>query len=274
MRPLLFACLAACAVLVTACAGDDPVASNAGSQIYADQGFYPTIGGSTWYYRVDTTGQTGGLKKDVARRTATMVGTTMLDTTTWAVQAIETVQGGASTIDTVYVRKGGDGVYMSSPALRNFSLLPGLPGGSTLPKEILLLPYLIVPNLSWDLINFEFTGIPLVQIYFRVKATYVGVQSVTTESQVFKDCARIRIDIDARFPNPENPTDLFNPIVIKESGNFWMSRPFGLVVGDGSEAAFLMLRGRIPLTFARRIVHQEVMTFNVVQPADSCYGRK
>lgn len=273
MRHLAAAtCLAACALLFAACAGDDPVASNAGSEIFVDQGFYPTEIGSTWHYRIDTTGATGGVKKDVARRTATIVGTTVIDTTTWAVQAIETVQGGTSTIDTLFVRKGADGVYLSSPTLRSFALVPGLPIGN-FPKEFLVLPYLIVPNLSWELINFEFTGIPLIQIYFRVKATYLGVQNVATEARTFKDCARIRIDIDARFPNPENPTDILNPLVIKENAVFAMTRPFGLVMADGSEAVLELLRGRIPFGFARRTAHQEVLTFDVVQPGDGCYGR-
>ena len=268
--PILFA-----VVLISgfSSCNDTTVISGSGQPFLFDQHFYPTEIGTFWNYRVDTTGQSGPTVRDVSRITARIRGSIVLDSLQYTVQENETISGANTTFDTLYIRKDGEGIHLSSPSLRQGfgGPLSGFIG--SFPKEFLILPANLESTSSWNIINFEFNQIPIFPIYFRVNASYLGKETVQTDFKTYKECARIRIDIDARFPNPQNPTDFLNPLIIKENASFWLARPLGLVVGDGSSLVFTLLSGQIPLSLTKRRVHQEVMGLEIVQPHDPCNGR-
>jgi hypothetical protein len=86
----------------------------------------------------------------------------------------------------------------------------------------------------------------------------------------FHDCAHVQLIIEAQFPNPQNPTDILNPIRLNETADFYFTHPQGLVLAEGSAAVFRILRGSIPLdrTYAR--VRQEITAMSIVQPDPFC----
>lgn len=256
--------------LIISCDDSTTVVTSNAQPLYADQQFYPMEEGTFWRYRIDTTGVTGPTVRDVGRVTSRIMGRITFDSLVYSVQTNETVMGISSTIDTVFVRKDDQGVFFSSPTLRSFSLFPGLPGFSGFPKEYLILPKDPSARPNWVLINFEFNQIPFFPIYFRVTASYLGRETIQTDFRTFKNCARVKIDIDARLPNPANPQDIFNPLIIRENASFWFAQPLGLVVGDGNEAIFTLLNGRIPIGILQRRIHQEVIGLEIVQPPDTC----
>jgi hypothetical protein len=254
--------------LLAACAEDAPPVSSNGERIYADQQYYPVTTGTVWEYRIDTTSTGGQNFKDIGRRFSTIGGIADFDSVAYTIQQNRTVSGGSETTDTLFVRKNRDGVYLSTPGLRQLAMLPSFPGVDlgTIPREILLLPYAAIPGTFWRVFNFEFNQIPIFPIYFRVQGEFVGVQNVRTDWMEFKDCMRIRLSIDARFPNLQDPTNILNPLLIKESADFWFTHPGGLVLADGSKAVFAFLGGALPLspTFGRQRL--EVVSMNLVQP--------
>ena len=257
------------AALIASCS-DDPVTVTNTDPLLYDAQYYPTTKGSSWRYRVDTTGVSGQTMRDVERRTTRIGGMITLDSVRYAIQETEVKAGVNTTYDTVYVRKDEKGVWMSSPSLRLLSRLGGFQGFAGFPKEFLIVPANITTESNWDIIRFDFTAIPLVQIYYHVTASYLGRESIQTDYKTYKECARIRISVDARFPNPANPQDLLNPIIIRDNAEFWLARPLGLVVGDGSESVFSLLSGRIPFSLQKKRLHMEVMGLDIVQPADPC----
>lgn len=250
--------------LCASCADDAPPVSNSGERVYADQQFYPVTEGTRWEYRIDTTSVSGQKYKDVGRQFSLIGGIADFDSIAYTIQQNRTVMGGAETTDTLFVRKDRVGVYLSTPSLRSFSSLPSFPGLdlSGIPKEILLLPYAAIPGQTWRVFNFEYT-IAIITISFRVEGDYIGVENVRTDWMEFKNCTRIRLSIDARIPNIQNP---LSPIVIKESADFWFTHPGGLVVADGSKAVFAFLGGTLPLgtTFGKQRL--EVVSMDVRQP--------
>ncbi len=264
------------ALLLTLALGScskSPVSSG-GEPIYADQQYYPTLKGTFWTYRIDTTGSDGRTVRDVQRQTSRIIGSMEGDSGIYAVQVNEVSAGVDVTFDTLYIRKSGRGVHFTSPALRA-GLLPNLPGIGSFPSELLLVPFPLEETYgtTWSILNFEFNQIPLFPIYIRVKAAFIGYETVTTDTRTFKNCARILVTIDARFPNLQNPQDLLNPTIIKENASFWLCRPLGLVMGDGSSLLFALLGGRLPFTLQRRRVHQELLNCDIVQPKDPCVER-
>lgn len=265
---LLPTCLAL--VLLASCGEDSaPVVSADAQKLYADQKYYPFIDGTFWRYRVDTTGESGVTVRDVARRYVRISGTKIVDTLVYTVQSTETTEGIRTTFDTLYLRRTSTGVYASSPMLRNFSLPAPLPDIG-FPKEVLLIPDPLESTPSWSIVNFEYNQIPFIPIHFRISGAYLGLETVQTDFMLFKQCARIRIDLDVRLPNLEDPTDILHPTIIRETASFWFARPLGLVAADGSEIVFTLFAGRIPLNLPQRRVHQEVLGFDIIQPKTPC----
>ncbi|MDH7515159.1 MAG: hypothetical protein QHI48_04705 [Bacteroidota bacterium] len=271
MRHVIILSLACTAFLMTSCSDDTTVVTANAVPFLVDQQYYPTEEGTFWRYRVDTTGVTGPTVRDVSRKTSRMVGTIRIDSLVYAVQVNETVSGVTTTRDTVYIRKDAQGVHGSSPALRNFSGLGSiLPNFPSFPKEYLLIPADISSRSSWDILRFEYNQIPLIPIRFIVTASYLGRETIQTDDRSFRECAKIRVSLDIRLPNLQNPQDILNPIVIQEDADFWFSRPLGLVVGDGAQTIFTLLEGGLPFTPARRRVHMEVIGYEIVQPTGRC----
>lgn len=265
---LALACLALWGGL--SCAGDDPVPVTSTEPLLHDAQFYPTTAGTFWRYRVDTTGADGRTVRDVERRTVRIGRTVTIDSTVYTVQETEIVAGVDSRYDTVYIRKDAAGVWLSSPSLRQLSVFAGIPGFPGFPKEFLVMPADPGTQANWDIIRFDFTPIPFVQIYYYVTAAYLGRETIQTDSHTYRECARIRISLNMRFPNPQNPQDILNPIIVRDDAEFWLARPLGLVVGDGAESIFTMLSGRIPFSLVRKRMHMEVLGMDIVQPPDPC----
>lgn len=258
-------------LLVTACTDDPPAVSMQGDPILADMQYYPLVQGSAWQYRIDTTGSSG-TATGVGQVQSVIVGTYEADDFTYTVQLNRMIMGGVAEDDTVYVRKAEDGVRMSSPGLQQIGQLTeilGLPIGD-LPTEFLAVPYAGGFQASWDILNIEYNQIPFFPIYYRVKGEYRGIKDVETDMRTYRDCAHVVISIEAQLPNLEDPTNILNPLRINESASFWFTRPHGLVVADGSNAIFALLRGGIPLsdTFGR--TRQEVIDMDIVQPDPLC----
>jgi len=271
MKQILpYASLLILSVLLLSCDNDNPSVSHEGEILLVDQNYYPELEGTTWQYRIDTSNATGSMLRDVARRTARVQSRQIIDSVTYTVQINETSGAGGTSTDTLFFRKSAGGLFVSSPALQFLSIIPEIPGIGEFPKEYPVLRIPLVVQTTWPIIEFEFDQIPFFPIYYRVNATYLGLESIQTDIRIFKDCARVRIDLDARFPNPENPTDIFNPLIIKESASFWFSRPIGLVVGDGSEAVVGLISGNLPLANAQRRMRIEIMALDIVQPPDTC----
>jgi hypothetical protein len=267
----LFALLSFTLLVASCTQKEDPV-STTGERVLVDAQYYPTLPETVWQYRMDSTGADRKTVRDVYRVEARLTGETFVSNDTlYAVQLNETVKPSGSTFDTLYVRKDDRGVFMSSPPLRGFSLLSQF-GLGNFPKEFMILPLHPEYVTVWDIIRFDFTQIPLLNIHFYVTAQYMGREAVTTSAGVFKDCAKVRISVDAVFPNPQNPTDILNPIRIRDNADFWMARPLGIVVGDGAESIFLLMNGRIPLSLggSTKKLRMEVLDMSIAQPTGPC----
>jgi len=270
MRNLIVLLPAVAALLLFSC-DDAPTVVNSGDRIfYSDQGYYPTEENTFWRYRIDTTGVSGLTMRDVIRRTSRIFGRINIDSLEYTLQINENVGGVNTTYDTLYIRKTESGVYLSSPQLQTFSRFGSFLGD--FPKEVLLIPASLSSASTWNIINYQFDQIPFFPIYFRVSASFLNKESIQLDLTTFKECIKIRVDIDARLPNLQNPQDFLNPTIIKESANFWLSRPLGLVAGDGSEVVFVLLQGRIPLALVKRRMHQELIGFDIIQPKSECPG--
>ncbi len=258
------------ALLFAACAEDAPTVNTEGVTLMADAGYYPTLPECTWEYRVDSI-RAGVTQKGIATVRAYTRGLFANDSVEYRVQVNEVSKGTSVEYDTVYVRKAAEGVRLSSPGLQSLSGLPSLPGFSIgdIPRDFLVVPYTNFLG-NWDILNIEFNQIPLITIYFRVKGRNLGVSDAVTDMGTFHDCAHVQLIIEAQFPNPQNPTDILNPIRLNETADFYFTHPQGLVLAEGSAAVFRILRGSIPLdrTYAR--VRQEITAMSIVQPDPFC----
>jgi hypothetical protein len=270
--------LLAFTLLVASCTQKEDPVSSTGERVLADAQYYPTLPETVWHYRVDSTGADKKLVRDAYRVNTRVTGGTFVNNdTVYAVQVNETVKPTGSTYDTLYIRKDDRGVFMSSPVLRGFSLLGQFPQlgqflSGDFPKEFMILPLHPEYVTNWDILRFDLTGIPIIQVYFHVTAQYMGRENVTTSAGVYKDCAKVRISIDATFPNPADPTNILNPIRIRDNADFWMARPLGIVVGDGAESIFLLMNGRIPLSLtpSTKKLRMEVLDMSIAQPSGAC----
>ena len=256
------------------CTKETSIVTSDARKLIADMRYYPTFPSTIWRYRIDTTGATGGTVINAAQRISRITGTTVFDNKEYTVQVNENINGADVTYDTIYVRKATDGLYVTSPVLRTLGRLPGFPGMNIqIPSEFKLFPYPLETASTWQLLNIEFNQIPFFPIYVRVNGDYLGRETVPTTMMTFKDLARVRLRIDARLPNPQDPTNFLNPLVIKEEATFAFGRPLGLLVGDGSQILFTILTGQIPLEQSQKRVHTEVTSYEVVQPNEPCGTR-
>lgn len=264
---VLFCVLACCSA---GCTEDPPSALPSSVPFYADQQYYPTESGTRWTYRIDTISRGGSTTRDIGRRLCRIVGPLRVDSMDYVLQVNENTGTGSASVDSIYIRKNAEGVYLSSPQLRLLSQLGSLQLPIVIPSEFLIVPQNVLPGLSWSIVNIEFNQIPLFPIYFRVAATYVTREDIQLDNGRYRDCAKIRMEVSARFPNPQDPTNLLNPLIINETAFFWLSKPFGIVAGDGSETVFAMLRGELPLTQSSTHMRHEIIGMDIVQPHVSC----
>jgi len=262
-----FMILLTIALSVSACTDDPAPVTSSGTELFADQQYYPVMEGSTWDYRLDSAGVSG-----VAQIRARMVGTRAVDSLTYAVQVNEIRPGGQVESDTQYVRKTGVGIMMSSPGLLTLGTISVIPGGPAIeiPREFLIIPFNPGFQATWDILNIEFNQIPIFPIYFRVKGRYIGTGDVTTSQGTLRNVARVTVSIEARLPNLEDPTDFLNPLVLNEKADFYFTRPYGLALVDGSAAVFTLLRGNIPLASSFPKLRQELVDMDIVQPMPVC----
>jgi len=256
------------AIALFSCTEALPV-SESGEELMADQHYYPLLDGNTWEYRVDTASASGVMVKDIARRYSSISGTHEESGRSYSIQMNRIVTSVETTFDTTYVRRNDIGVYQTTPGLLLLSGVGGIPGlpDFNMPDEILAIPLAAgAPGSTWEIIDFEYLDIPMFPIYFRVKGHDLGIESVQTDMGMFYECRRIRFSIDIRLPNMEDPTDIFNPMLIKEEADFWYTHPQGLVVADGSSAVFGLLEGTLPLSSGFTHMRFEVVNMDIVQP--------
>ncbi|MBE0642606.1 MAG: hypothetical protein IH600_00835 [Bacteroidetes bacterium] len=270
MRSFVLLSLFAAAFLLAACTEDAPTVNSEGVKLMADAGYYPTLPGSTWEYRVDSI-RGGVTQKGIAMVRTSIGGTFSNDSVEYRVQVNEITNAAGVEYDTLYARKADEGVRLSSPGLQSLSGLPSLPGFSIgdIPRDFLVVPYTTFLG-TWDILNIEFNQIPLITIYFRVKGRNLGISDAVTELRTFRDCAHVQLIIEAQFPNPQNPTDILNPIRLNETADFYFTRPQGLVLAEGSAAVFRILRGNIPLDRTYPRVRQEITAMSITQPEPFC----
>ncbi|MBN1447768.1 MAG: hypothetical protein JXA28_07535, partial [Bacteroidetes bacterium] len=112
--------------LLPACTEDVPPLTADGITVLADAQFYPTLQGSAWEYRVDTTGGSG-LVTGAGSVRAAITGTFTDGTLLYAVQVNQVTLGGVSETDSLYIRHAEDGVRVSSPGLQQLSGIPPIP---------------------------------------------------------------------------------------------------------------------------------------------------
>ena len=257
-------------LLLAACTEDAPTVSESGTQLMADAGYYPTLPDSRWQYRIVTT-RGGVTQTGVATVRAAMLGTILADSVEYHVQVNEISSGTTVENDTIYVRKAADGVRLSSPGLQSLSGIPAIPGINIgeIPKDFLIVPYTTFQG-SWEIFKIEYSPIPLITLFFRVDGSYMGLTDVQTGLRTFRQCARVRLTVQAQFPDPQNPTDILNPIRFNESADFYFTRPQGLVLAEGSAAVFRVLRGNIPLDRTYPRVRQEATGLDIPQPEPFC----
>ncbi len=260
-----------CSLLVlvfASCTEAPPEVTMDGTPVYADMQYFPTGVGSAWEYRIDTTGN-GNTSKGVAQVRSVIAGTRRIDSVDYAVQVNQIISGAGSEFDTLFVRKTAQGVMISSPGLlqlASVSLIPGLPI-EDIPREFLAVPAPGTFQSEWQIFNFEFNPIPLVTVYYRINGRFRGIENVQTDQRLYRDCARVTLTIEAQIPNPEN---ILVPFRINESADFYYTRPHGLVVADGSNAIFTLLRGGLPLGLEYNRTRQEVITFDIPPPDPFC----
>ncbi|GEM_PF-1296845 len=253
------------------CGETDTVVVSGAREIWHDAKWYPTTIGSVWRYRIDTTDASGDLVPGVFRRTTRIIGDITYDGKRYVVQVNEDVAANTVSFDTTYIRKADDGLYFSSPSLLMLSNLPGIPGsGSGIPRDFKLLPYPLESTPGWEIFNYDIELIPFFKPHIYINARNLGLETVVTEMQTFRDCLRIRIDLDILLPNPQDPTNIFNPLIIKEDASFWFGRPLGLVAGEGSQLLFVLLTGRLPLRASSMRTHLELTGMDIRQPASRC----
>ena len=258
-------------MLLIACSEDDPVTPENPTVLQADQQYYPLLRGSEWQYRFDTTGTDGMPMTGVYLQTSRIEGTREIDGIVYTVQVNETDNGTDVFTDSLFFRKTGEGLYATTATLRFASLFPGLPNlPIDIPEEIAILQYPLETVRDWMIFEFEFRPIPFFAYYFRIEALNRGTETYQGEWKTYYDCRKIRITADAVLPNPEDPTNFLDPLVINETADFWFLPTGGLVAGDGSALIFALLQGRGELTFSQATVHQELLGMNIVQPADTC----
>jgi len=256
------------------CTDEPPIVTAGAGVLVADMRYYPTFAETIWRYRIDTTNPAGGMVMNAAQRVSRITGAQEYNGLRYAVQVDENTDADGVTFDTLFVRKSDSGLYVTSPALRTLGRLPGFPGlNIQIPPEFKLFPYPLETAGSWQILNIEFNQIPFFPIYVRVNADRVGRESAVTSAMIFKDCQKVRFRLDARLPNPEDPTNFLNPLVLREDATFYFARPLGLVMGDGSQLLFTLLTGQIPTTQSRKRVHVEATFLDVVQPNDPCGNR-
>ncbi|MBR9977982.1 MAG: hypothetical protein KFH87_07830 [Bacteroidetes bacterium] len=270
MRGIRYIPLTMIIVFLSACTGDAPTLHNDGTVLYADAGYYPSLQGNVWEYRVDSI-RGGVTQQGAATLRARTLGTFTNGDVEYRVQVNEITQGMETEYDTLYVYKTEEGVRLSSPGLQSLSELPDLPGitPGDIPRDFLVVPYATFQS-TWDILDIEFNQIPLLTIYFRLKGRYLGVSEAVTDLRTFPVCARVQLIYEAQFPNPENPTDIFNPIRINETADFYYTRPQGLVLAEGSAAIFLLIRGGIPFERSYARVRQEITGMTITQPDPFC----
>lgn len=255
-------------LVFAACTDDAPPVSTEGRTVLADAHFYPVLPGSSWIYRVDTSG-TNGMDRGVGTVLSRISGTFESDSLTYVVQVNRVTIGGVTELDSLYIRHATDGVRISSPGLQTLSSLPEIPNFpiDQIPNEFLAVPAAGAFQATWEIVNIEINIIPIFPIYYRVKGSYRGLEDVTTDLGVFHDCAHVTLILEARLPNLANPTV---PLLIDEEAEFWFSRPQGLVAADGSDAIFSLLRGTIPLETSFGRTRQEVTDMEITQPDPFC----
>jgi hypothetical protein len=252
----------------SACTDDPPAVSSEGISVLADMQYYPVLEGSQWEYRVDTTAN-GQTARGVGQIRSMIMGEKDINEVTYAVQVNQVIRAQEVSFDTLYVRKTAQGVLMSSPGLQQLSaiaLIPGLPI-EDIPTEFLAVPAPGTFQTEWQIFNFVFDQIPLVVVYYRIIGRFRGYQDVVTDQRTFRNCARATISIEAQFPNPDN---ILVPIRINESADFYYSRPHGLVVVEGSDAIFTLLRGGLPLDLQYNRSRQELISQTIPQPDPFC----
>jgi hypothetical protein len=271
---LLILTAALLCLLWSNCSKETSIVTASSGVLVADMRYYPTFPETVWRYRIDTTSPGGGMVINTAQRVSRITGTQDYNGLRYTVQVDENTDANGVTFDTLFVRKSDSGLYVTSPALRTLGRLPGFPGlNISIPSEFLLFPYPLETAGSWQLIDIEFNQIPLFPIYVRVNASRLGRESAVTSAMTFKDCQKVQFRVDARLPNPQDPTNFLNPLVIREDATFYFARPLGLVMGDGSQLLFTLLTGQIPTTQSRKRVHAEATFLDIVQPNDPCGNR-
>lgn len=257
------------------CTKETSIVSADAKELWADMQYYPTFERTIWRYRIDTTGTTGGTVINAAQRISRITGKQMYNGKEYTMQVDDNISGATVTYDTIFIRKAEDGLYVTSPVLRTLGRLPGFPELNVqIPEEFKLFPYPLETATNWQLLNIEFNQIPLFPIYVRVNGEFLGRETVPTSYMTFKDIARVRLKIDVRLPNPQEPTNFLNPLIIKEEAIFAFGRPLGLIAGDGSQILFSILTGQIPTSPSQKRVHAEVTSMDVIQPNEPCGTRE
>ncbi len=269
--PLLISAALLLPLLWSACTKEPAVISASAGVLVADMRYYPTFQETIWRYRIDTTNPGGGMVIDAARRVSRISGTQEYNGLHYTIQVDENTDANGVSFDTLFVRKSDSGLFVTSPALRTLGRLPGFPGlNITIPSEFMLFPYPLETAGSWQILDIEFNQIPLFPIYVRVNASRIGRESAVTSSATYKDCQKVLFRVSARLPNPQDPTNILNPLIINEDATFYFARPLGMVMGDGSQLLFTLLTGQIPTTQSRKRVHAEAVFMDIVQPNDPC----
>lgn len=253
------------------CSKEPAIVTASAGVLVADMRYYPTFPETIWRYRIDTTSPAGGMVINTAQRVSRIAGLQDYNGLRYTIQVDENSDINGLTYDTLFIRKSDSGLFVTSPALRTLGRLPGFPGlNIQIPSEFKLFPYPLETAGIWQILDIEFNQIPLFPIYVRVSGARIGRESAVTGAMTYKDCQKVRFRVDARLPNPQDPTNFLNPLIISEDATFYFARPLGLVMGDGSQLLFTLLTGQIPTTQSRKRVHVEAIFMDIVQPNDPC----
>ena len=243
-------------MLLVSCTDPAPVERTNGDELLRDQMYYPLTPGTEWEYRIDTTSATGVKYPDIGRRISTIVGTVGIDGEEWTVQRDETRYDANVTVDSTYIVRRTDGVYLSSPSLRNLEGLPSLPiiGDLQFPKEFLSVPFTATPGMNWTIFQFQQAQFPIYSIDIALTGTFVGIESVVADAITYKECAHVkmRFRVTVSIVGQQG-------ISMDESADFWYTRPHGLVVADGSIAVFGLIGGSFPMGGQFGKAHYELL---------------
>jgi hypothetical protein len=193
---------------------------------------------------------------DIGRRISRIVGTMMIDGEEWTVQRDETRYNADVTVDSTYVLRRADGVYLSSPTLRNLEGIPDIPliGDLQFPKEFLVIPFNASPGIQWTIFEFQQSQFPLYSLEISLTGSFIGIESVEASDITYRDCAHVRM----RFRVLVNIVGQ-EGINIDEAADFWFTRPHGLVVADGSIAVFGLIAGSFPMGGQSGTAHYELI---------------